>query len=204
MSRNGSGVYSAPASTWNPPVSGTAISDTDWIALLADLTTAMSASIANDGQTTCSASIPFAAGATIKGVATNSDAATGYVGEFLSANASAQSLSTDTPANVTSISLTAGDWDVSGTVKFIPAGGAAVTVLQVAVNSTSATVPGITGGLPVNQLVLAFTVNQAQSLPVATVRVSVAITTTYYLVGRATFGAGTCTADGYISARRAR
>lgn len=62
MSRNGSGTYSAPASSWNPPVADTQISTTDWIALLADLTTAMSASIANDGQTTCSAVIPFAAG----------------------------------------------------------------------------------------------------------------------------------------------
>lgn len=62
MSRNGSGTYAAPASSWNPPVAATQISVTDWIALLADLTTAMSASIANDGQTTCSAMIPFAAG----------------------------------------------------------------------------------------------------------------------------------------------
>ena len=65
MSRNGSGVWSAPSNSWNPAVSGTTVDPTDWAAFLADLTTAMSASIANDGQTTCTAVIPFAAGISV-------------------------------------------------------------------------------------------------------------------------------------------
>lgn len=65
MPRNGSGVYSAPASTWNPAVAATTIDPTDWAALLADLVAAMSASVASDGQTTCSARIPFAAGVSV-------------------------------------------------------------------------------------------------------------------------------------------
>lgn len=62
MSRNGSGTWSAPSGTFNPAVSGATPTAADWTAFLADLTTAMSASIANDGQSTCSALIPFAVG----------------------------------------------------------------------------------------------------------------------------------------------
>lgn len=60
MSRNGSGVYTAPSNSWNP-ATGT-ISSTDWNSTLDDIETAISASIASDGQTTTSARIPFAAG----------------------------------------------------------------------------------------------------------------------------------------------
>lgn len=64
MPRNGSGVYAAAASSWNPAVADTEIDEVDWIALLADITATFSASIANDGQTVCTAAIPFAAGLT--------------------------------------------------------------------------------------------------------------------------------------------
>lgn len=44
-------------------MAGTTIDVSDWNDLTADLVSAISASLANDGQTTCSARIPFAAGA---------------------------------------------------------------------------------------------------------------------------------------------
>jgi hypothetical protein len=53
----------------------------------------------------------------IPGTATNDDAAAGKLGEIISSNivvGSAVSLTTNTPANITSLSLTAGDWDVWG------------------------------------------------------------------------------------------
>jgi hypothetical protein len=59
MPRNGSGTYSAPASSWNPPVNGTLMDPTDWSALLADIVAAMTASIARDGQTTPTADLPM-------------------------------------------------------------------------------------------------------------------------------------------------
>ena len=62
MSFNGSGTYSAPANSWNPPVSGTSINSTDWQAFLADLESALSTCIAKDGQSTTTAAIPFASG----------------------------------------------------------------------------------------------------------------------------------------------
>jgi hypothetical protein len=63
MSRNGSGVYTFPSSELAPAVSGQTVTASSWNTLRSDIETAMSASIANDGQTTCSARIPFAAGA---------------------------------------------------------------------------------------------------------------------------------------------
>lgn len=62
MSRNGSGVYSAPSNNWNPPVAGQDMDATDWQETLDDISSALTASIASDGQTTTSARIPFAAG----------------------------------------------------------------------------------------------------------------------------------------------
>lgn len=62
MARNGSGVYSLPSNSWNPAVSNTQINETDWNSCASDLSTALTDSIASDGQTTCTGSIPFAQG----------------------------------------------------------------------------------------------------------------------------------------------
>jgi len=62
MARNGSGSYSPPSNTWNPAVPETAILSDDWNATLADLATALTQSLASDGQTPAAAVIPFAQG----------------------------------------------------------------------------------------------------------------------------------------------
>lgn len=62
MARNGSGSYNAPSSTWNPAIPGQTILSDDWNALLSDLSTAITNSIASDGQTTTTLSIPFSQG----------------------------------------------------------------------------------------------------------------------------------------------
>lgn len=59
MPFNGSGTYAAPGSTFNPAVATTTISATDWNALLADLTTALSTCLLKDGQQTPTANIPM-------------------------------------------------------------------------------------------------------------------------------------------------
>lgn len=58
----------------------------------------------------------------IVGVTNGSNAAAGSVGEYVTASPTGISLTTGTTINLTSISLTAGDWDVSGAVEFSPAG----------------------------------------------------------------------------------
>lgn len=59
MPLNGSGTYAAPVSSFNPAVTNTTINSTDWIALLADLTTALSTAMYKDGQATPTANIPM-------------------------------------------------------------------------------------------------------------------------------------------------
>jgi hypothetical protein len=62
LPRNGSGSYSPPSNTWNPATPETPILSDDWNATLADMATAITQSIASDGQTTTSAPIPFSQG----------------------------------------------------------------------------------------------------------------------------------------------
>lgn len=59
MPFNGSGAYSAPASSWNPATDGTVINSTDWTALLADITTALSTAVLKDGTQTITANLPM-------------------------------------------------------------------------------------------------------------------------------------------------
>jgi hypothetical protein len=141
----------------------------------------------------------------VKGTNTNDSASAGYVGEYLSSTVvlgSAVSLTNDTTANVTSISLTAGDWDVSGVVAFNPNAATTMTACRGAISTTSATVP--TAG---NEG-YAWQANPGTGLPVAvatgSARVSLNATTTVYLVARSTFAVNTQSAYGTISARRVR
>lgn len=57
MSRNGSGVYSLPSG--NPFVTGTTISSTTVNTTLSDIATALTASLASDGQTVPTANLPM-------------------------------------------------------------------------------------------------------------------------------------------------
>lgn len=138
------------------------------------------------------------------GTTTNNDAAAGKVGEIVSsfvASGSAVSLTTATAANVTSISLTAGDWDVDGNVNFIQT-AATITVKVGSISTTSAT--NSTDGSEVysGALLTVGTANDGLTLPRK--RISISGTTTVYLVTSATFSAGTVTAFGGITARRVR
>lgn len=67
MPRNGSGSYSPPSNTWNPATPETPILSDDWNATLADMATAITQSIASDGQTTATAPIPFVQGIRFSG-----------------------------------------------------------------------------------------------------------------------------------------
>lgn len=60
MPRNGSGTYAAPANSFNPAVTGNTASPTDWNSTLADISSALTSSIAKDGQTVITANLPMA------------------------------------------------------------------------------------------------------------------------------------------------
>lgn len=147
------------------------------------------------------------------GTATNDSAGVGIIGEFITATVAvggAVSLTTATPANVTSISLTAGDWDVNAQVVHNAAATTNVTIVQIGISVTSATLPTQAGGSGIGTDPLAIE-RRAASVPggalttaVSPVRVSLAATTTIYLVVNDTFTVSTMSAYGTIRARRVR
>lgn len=142
----------------------------------------------------------------ITGTATNNNATAGNVGEDVVSNiasGSAVALTNGVPANVTSISLTAGDWEVWGAICTNPGGTTTQSVFIGGINSTSATRPATDGFYwSVGAGVIATGSPWCQS--VAPVRASLASTTTYYLVTQSNFGVSTNAAYGYIEARRMR
>lgn len=143
----------------------------------------------------------------IVGTTTNNNANAGSVGEFISSTVlvgSAVALTSGTQANITSISLTAGDWDVSGTIATNPNAATAMSALVGAISTTSATLttPPYAGGGAL--LSTAFNTGAGQVLPIGTTRLSLSATTTVFLVVQAFFTVNTSTAYGFIGARRRR
>lgn len=137
---------------------------------------------------------------TSTGVADASSAATGKVGEYLSATGSAVTLAASgTVYNLVSLSLTAGDWLISGAVDII--GTAALTELYGATTLTSATAAGFPYTI---SLAGSFTTAYDHRFAVPQRRLNVSATTTVYLIGRAGFASGSATGTGFIEARRIR
>lgn len=156
----------------------------------------------------CSASVDIGSNV-ITGVVTVSDAAAGYIGEVLSSVVlvgSQVSLTSTIVSNVTSLALTAGDWEVSGTVAFNPAGTTTVSHVSAGINTTSATLQTVpdANGLPTATVTATLTTGAAQRLNLTPERINVATTTTVYLVAQSTFGVSTMGAYGVIRARRVR
>jgi hypothetical protein len=147
---------------------------------------------------------PTVNGTNYTGTTTNNNASAGSIGEYvesLIASGSAVSLTTATSANVTSISLTAGDWDVQGNVNFNET-VSTVSARSAGINTTSATVPS--DGSEAYCGVQSTLATETNSITLPRKRISVSSTTTVYLVGKATFSAGTCSEFGQINARRVR
>lgn len=140
------------------------------------------------------------------GTTTNDSAFSGQVGEYISASVASpgSGITSATTANVTSISLTAGDWDVRGNAIFIAAGSTALSSLQLAINTTSATLPTPPNADAYTVSQLTFATGGTQGISTGPTRISVASTTTVYLVANAAFTTSTMTAYGSISARRIR
>lgn len=146
-------------------------------------------------------------GGPVKGTITNDNAAAGYVGEFMEAKlvaASATSLTSNADKTITSISLTAGDWDVSGVVGFIPAATTSITRLAASISLTDNANAGTDDGASSQWGTAANVAVQANAIATPIRRVSIAATTTVYLVADAVFTVSTMTAFGHIRARRVR
>lgn len=135
----------------------------------------------------------------IVGTATNNNANAGSWGEYITASWSATSLSTTVIINAASISLTAGDWDVSGGSSFTGS-SSVVSNAATGISTTSATFGASGTFWQVNGPASFLSLGNAMP----TARISVASTTTVFAVCQATFASGTCTTSGTIRARRIR
>src|SRR6185312_14765343 len=75
----------------------------------------------------------------LPGTTTNDNASSGNVGQLISSNivsGSSVSLTTATPLDITTISLTAGDWDVQGNCTSNPAGSTTTSVFICSISTT--------------------------------------------------------------------
>lgn len=152
-----------------------------------------------------------AAGTSVIGTNTNDSAAASYIGEYIESLVSSPTNTgaTNVAYNVTSISLTAGDWDVSGIIDFFRNGATFTSVdLYTAISPTSGnSFSGETNGVNANEFSVAaalLTFSQI-TLTIPTFRVSLSGTTTYYLKGYVNaYTAGQPTNAARISARRVR
>ena len=147
----------------------------------------------------------------IVGTTTNDNVTAGDVGEYISASiengGATVSLSSGATSNVLSISLTAGDWDVCGTVSFQGNSSTTVVNMYSSISLSSGAADATAGriniiGYPTGTLL--FNNSNSISCSVLPVRLSLGTTTTVYLVANATFGVSTMVTFGNIRARRIR
>lgn len=138
----------------------------------------------------------------IVGTTTNDSASAGYVGEFISSerlSSNYLTLTIGAVTNVTSITLTAGDWDVWGNISLQFTNNDGEYAFG-AINTTSATLvdPSLMSGYQYGAITTGY-----WRFTVPYKRISVSSNTTTYLVVQAG-GTGTVYAGGAIYARRAR
>lgn len=143
----------------------------------------------------------------LPGTATNNNASAGNIGEYISSSiavGSAVSLTNNVLTNMTSVSLTAGDWDCNANILLNPAGTTTQSFSQWGLNTTSAVLPTAPGGgsTNINQAVYAGGLTATQIL--GPTRFSLSGTTTVYAVGQVTFATSTNAVYGFLGCRRAR
>lgn len=143
----------------------------------------------------------------ITGTATNDNAAAGKIGEVISASlasGSATSLVTGTAKTITSVSLTAGDWDCRGVAGITGNALTTVTSYKAGVSSTADTIPAETDFSYESFAGGTIFVTLNPQIIVPTVRKSIASTTTIYLVGQGVFATNSMSGFGSLVCRRAR
>lgn len=141
-------------------------------------------------------------GVPLAGTTAGGNATAGNVGELMTITVlgTPVSLSNITAANLTTLSLTAGDWDVYGNIWFTGSTANMTTVLCW-LSLSSATLPS--SNFYVGYVEATATASQA-GFQAPFLRVSVSSTTSVYLSGYAAFATGTVAMTGSLYARRVR
>lgn len=141
------------------------------------------------------------------GTATNDNATAGNIGQEVTANVLTSSGvvmgTSGTNYQITTISLTAGDWDISATGMIQPNNLVPVSIMTCAVNTATATIQSDQPGLGRNaQPFTQATGAGFHTLAITPFRVSLSGTTSYYL--NCVMSGGVATGAGMIRARRMR
>lgn len=154
-------------------------------------------------STTFSGTVVNSGSTTIKGTTTNDNAAVGIIGEFIDGTVSLAIIpsASGVPTSVSTITLTAGDWDVAAMGFFNP-NGATITNSEITINTTANT-DGTLGDNAIRVAETATSVNET-ALAIPRVRISISVTTPVYLVIDVTYTIGTPRFAGNIRARRLR
>lgn len=129
---------------------------------------------------------------------------TGYLGELISATQTRSghpALTTGVQANLVSISLTPGVWDLTGILKFEGATGVSAAQLFGGISTTSASIDFYEGN-NVFEINKTFTTGDDVSYPLGVSRMVVSTITTVYLVTRASFSGGSLWHYGTLRAVR--
>lgn len=146
-----------------------------------------------------------------QGTNTNDAAAAGDDGEYIESvivTGSAISPGTGAAANITSISLTAGDWDVRAIGNYKGGATTAVTFTFLSISTTTGaldTTPGRYFAAPMSGTASTlFAAGNEFAISIPPYRFSLAGTTTIFLVTQESYATSTMSAYGILSARRIR
>jgi hypothetical protein len=155
--------------------------------------------------TTITGSVPSAQ---VLGTTAGANAPTGFVGEFVSSNpgSAVTPAASGSPINITSISLTAGDWDVEGTTGLSTGGTTAATALATGVSNTTTAFDSLNNGGFIEGAA-ALGVSAGYFYSTGKRRINISTTTTIYLIGQLTYsvlGGATWNTSSFIHARRVR
>ena len=146
-------------------------------------------------------------GCSFTGTTTNNNATSGIIGEYKESVVAAVNVGANTTfSNITSISLTAGDWDVSLVCDLDVTGATSSQILVGLSTDPTATTfsDSVTGSnqIRIDYLTTALTAQVPLAIPV--LRASLSTTTSYFVKCRVIYTATTPKFYGRISARRVR
>lgn len=148
-----------------------------------------------------------AAGISESGTNTNDDAAAGYKGEYLESvitSGTEVSMTTNTQKNITTITLTPGDWDVDAIAYHHPAATTSITRYAASIGTATGTIDSTPGRFSDFYQAALVSAGGTFNNAIPSYRFKVNINTAIFLVGLVTFTVSTLASYGILRARRAR
>ena len=202
-------LLASPTFTGTPAApTASATTNTTQIATTAMVNSAITGGSLAGSFTTLSSTGNFTPSQTngIVGTTTNNNANAGSVGEYVTATSTATSLTSGSYADQSTVSLTAGDWDVQCSVQFSLASGTTVNAIVGGINTAANSNPNATPGFGFTNTstntLWTGSANEFAITPV--VRESLSATTTVRCGAQANFAVSTVTATTFMRARRVR